>query len=358
MENNFKEFYKNLVTAQSPAGFEYAGQKAYYDFVKQYADTIQADINGNVTATKNGKSDFSIMIAGHGDEIGFMVNYIDSDGYVYVKVIGGLDVSILPGLRLSIIHGDQIVRAIIGKKAAHMVKASDKAPSKIEDLWLYIGAKDKEEAEKRVSIGDPVTFSAGYEELTDDIVVSKAADNKTGVFVAGLIQYYLSQLDEPVLATVHSVSTVCEESNGKGAYTAAETLKPTIGIAVDVTFATDHPGVDKKIWGEVKLGGGPVIGMGSSLNPKVWKLLIETAKENDIPYQLSVDTNRTGTDADSFFKLNGGIATSVVSIPNRYMHSPNEVISLSDLENTAKLIFEFIKKIEVDIDLYPFHFDK
>jgi endoglucanase len=357
VENNLKEFYKSLVTAQSPAGFEYAGQKAYYDFVKDHAETIQADINGNVTATTHGKSDFSVMIAGHGDEIGFMVNYIDGDGYVYVRVIGGLDVTILPGLRLSIIHGDKVVRAVIGKKAAHMVKSGDKAPSKIEELWLDIGAKNKEEAEKRVSIGDPVTFTPCYEELSDDIVVSKAADNKTGVFVAGLVQYYLSQLDEAILPTVHSVSTVCEESNGKGAYTIAETLKPTIGIAVDVTFATDHPGVDKKVWGEVKLGGGPVIGMGSSLNPKVWKLLIETAKENDIPYQLSVDTNRTGTDADSFFKLNGGIATSVISIPNRYMHSPNEVVSLSDLENTAKLIFEFLKKIKEDIDLYPFHLD-
>jgi len=357
MNKKLKEFYKSLVTAQGPSGFEYAGQKAFYDFVKDYADQVESDINGNVVATTKGKSNFSVMIAGHGDEIGFMVNHIDSEGYVYVKVIGGLDVTLLPGLRISIVHEGQVVRAIFGKKAAHMVKKGDKTPDKIEELWLDIGAKDKEEAEKRVAIGDFGTFTPSYEELTDDIVVSKAADNKTGVFVASLVQYYLSKEKEKILPTVHSVSTVCEESNGKGAYTIAETLKPTIGIAVDVTFASDHPGVDKRIFGDVKIGGGPVIGMGSPLNPKVWKMLIETAKEKKIPYQLAVDTNRTGTDADSFFKLNGGIAASVISIPNRYMHSPNEVVSLRDLENTAKLIFEFVKKIDEDIDLYPFHLD-
>lgn len=355
MNKKLKEYYKNMVAAQGPSGFEYAGQKAYYDFVKEYAQTVESDINGNVVATTKGKSNFSVMIAGHGDEIGFMVNHIDTDGYIYVKVLGGLDVTLLPGLRISLVHEGEVVRAIFGKKAAHMVKKDDKAPDKIEELWLDIGAKDQKDAEKRVSIGDYGTFTPGYEELTDDIVVSKAADNKTGVFVAGLVQYYLSKEKEPILATVHSVSTVCEESNGKGAYTIAEVLKPTIGIAVDVTFASDHPGVDKRVFGDVKIGGGPVIAMGSALNPKVWKMLIEIAKEKKIPYQVSVDTNRTGTDADSFFKLNGGIATGVVSIPNRYMHSPNEVVSLSDLENTAKLLFEFVKKIEEDIDLYPFH---
>ncbi|MFA7057825.1 MAG: M20/M25/M40 family metallo-hydrolase [Candidatus Cloacimonadales bacterium] len=355
MNKKLKEYYKNMVAAQGPSGFEYAGQKAYYDFVKEYAQTVESDINGNVVATTKGRSNFSVMIAGHGDEIGFMVNHIDSDGYIYVKVLGGLDVTLLPGLRISLVHEGEVVRAIFGKKAAHMVKKDEKAPDKIEELWLDIGAKNQKEAEKRVSIGDFGTFTPGYEELTDDIVVSKAADNKTGVFVAGLVQYYLSKEKEPILATVHSVSTVCEESNGKGAYTIAEVLKPTIGIAVDVTFASDHPGVDKRVFGDVKIGGGPVIAMGSALNPKVWKMLIETAKEKKIPYQVSVDTNRTGTDADSFFKLNGGIATAVVSIPNRYMHSPNEVVSLSDLENTAKLLFEFVKKIEEDIDLYPFH---
>lgn len=355
MNKKLKEYYKNMVAAQGPSGFEYAGQKAYYDFVKEYAQTVESDINGNVVATTKGKSNFSVMIAGHGDEIGFMVNHIDTDGYIYVKVLGGLDVTLLPGLRISLVHEGEVVRAIFGKKAAHMVKKDDKAPDKIEELWLDIGAKDQKDAEKRVSIGDYGTFTPGYEELTDDIVVSKAADNKTGVFVAGLVQYYLSKEKEPILATVHSVSTVCEESNGKGAYTISEVLKPTIGIAVDVTFASDHPGVDKRVFGDVKIGGGPVIAMGSALNPKVWKMLIEIAKEKKIPYQVSVDTNRTGTDADSFFKLNGGIATGVVSIPNRYMHSPNEVVSLSDLENTAKLLFEFVKKIEEDIDLYPFH---
>lgn len=355
MNKKLKEYYKNMVAAQGPSGFEYAGQKAYYDFVKEYAQTVESDINGNVVATTKGRSNFSVMIAGHGDEIGFMVNHIDSDGYIYVKVLGGLDVTLLPGLRISLVHEGEVVRAIFGKKAAHMVKKDEKAPDKIEELWLDIGAKNQKEAEKRVSIGDFGSFTPGYEELTDDIVVSKAADNKTGVFVAGLVQYYLSKEKEPILATVHSVSTVCEESNGKGAYTIAEVLKPTIGIAVDVTFASDHPGVDKRVFGDVKIGGGPVIAMGSALNPKVWKMLIETAKEKKIPYQVSVDPNRTGTDADSFFKLNGGIATAVVSIPNRYMHSPNEVVSLSDLENTAKLLFEFVKKIEEDIDLYPFH---
>ncbi|OQY38394.1 MAG: hypothetical protein B6226_03775 [Candidatus Cloacimonetes bacterium 4572_65] len=259
MEKKLLELYKDLVTAQSPSGFEYAGQKVFYDFAKERADRMVVDINGNVTAIMDGKSDFSVMIAGHGDEIGFMVNYIDSDGYVYVKVLGGLDVTLLPGLRLSIMHEGEVVRAIIGKKAAHMVEAGDKGATKIEALWLDIGAKDKEDAEKRVAIGDPVTFTPGFEMLTDDIVVSKAADNKTGVFVAALVQYYLAQEEEKILPTIYSVSTVCEESNGKGAYTVAETLKPTIGIAVDVTFATDHPGVDKKKWGEVKIGGGPVI---------------------------------------------------------------------------------------------------
>jgi endoglucanase len=354
MKAQHKAFFKGLVTAYSPSGYEKPAQKVYYDYVKQYADKVDVDVNGNVIAYKKGKGKFSVMLVGHADEIGLMVSHITEDGYIYCKPIGGMDASILPALRMNIHHDGKIVRAIAGRKAAHMIKPEDSGKIKLSDIWFDIGAKDKKDAEKRVSIGDVVTYNADYEVLHGDLITTKATDNKAGVFVAGVVQELLK--DEKTYADVYSVASVKEEIGGFGAKTSSHAINPDLAVIFDVTFTSDHPSVDKMAYGDIALGKGPVLCIGANINDKALALLKETAKECKIDVQYEISTMRTGTDLDSVFANKSGIPSILISIPNRYMHSPNEVISLKDLENTAILTAEFLKRITDKFDLYPFKF--
>ncbi len=353
MKTQHKTFFKNLVTSYSPSGYEKPAQKVYYDFVKQFADNVEVDVNGNVIAHKKGKGKFSVMLVGHADEIGLMVSHITEDGYIYCKRIGGIDASILPALRMNIHHEGKIVRAIAGRKAAHMIQG-DEGKIKLNDIWFDIGAKDKKDALKRVAIGDIVTYNADYEVLHGDLVATKATDNKAGVFVAGVVQELLAE--DKTYADVYSVASVKEEIGGFGAKTSSHKIDPDLAIVFDVTFTSDHPGVDKKVYGDIALGDGPVLCLGANINDKALALLKETANECKIPVQYEISTMITGTDLDSIFSNKNGVPSALISIPNRYMHSPNEVVSLKDLENTARLTAEFIKRIDEKFDLYPFKF--
>ncbi|MDP8231593.1 MAG: M42 family metallopeptidase [Candidatus Zophobacter franzmannii] len=354
MNTKHKTFFKNLVTSYSPSGYEKPAQKIYYDYVKQFADKVEADVNGNVIAHKKGKGKFSVMLVGHADEIGLMVSHITEDGYIYCKSIGGMDASILPALRMNIHHEGKIVRAVAGRKAAHMVRGDDSPKIKLDDIWFDIGAKDKKDALKRVSLGDIVTYSADFERINGDFYATKATDNKAGVFVAAVALELLK--DEKIYADIYSVASVKEEIGGIGAKTSSYSINPDLAVVFDVTFTSDHPGVDKKVYGDIALGDGPVVCLGANINDKALALLKETAEECKIPLQWEVSTMRTGTDLDSIFSNRSGIPSILISIPNRYMHSPNEMISLKDLESTAKLTAEFLKRIDAKFDLYPFKF--
>ncbi len=350
MKDKNLKFLRDLVEAHSPSGFEGPAQAVARVFMAPYADEITSDINGNLIALKRGSGDLKVMVVGHADEIGFLINHIDENGYLYLKPLGGFDVNLLPGLRLDIHHGDSIVRGIIGRKPIHMMRGDDGGGKlKMEDLWVDIGAKDKEDALKKVGIGDTVTYHSSFEMLSDDLVVTKATDNKAGVYVAARVMQELSK--KKLKASYYAVCSVGEETTMKGAGTSAFQIKPDIAIAVDVTFSSDLPGSDKRIYGDVSLGKGPTLTIGAALHPKIKDLLEKAAKVNDIPYQLEIAPARTGTDADAIHGLGPGVATAVISIPNRYMHSPNEVISLSDLENAVKIIAAFISDLDDKIDL-------
>lgn len=350
MNEKNKKYLFDLLAVPSPSGYEAPAQAITKAFLAGVCDEIKGDVNGNLIAFKKGSGKKKIMIVGHADEIGFIVSYIDESGFVYVKTLGGFDVNLLPGLRVDIHHDKQIVRGIIGKKPIHMMRGSDDNPKlKIEDLWIDIGAKDKQDALSKVAIGDIITYSSQIEQLSDDLIVSKATDNKVGVYVAAAVMQELAK--KKIKANYYAVASVGEETAMKGAGTSAYLIQPDIAIAVDVTFTSDIPGADKRVFGEVGLGKGPTLTLGAALHPAVNDKLIELAKKHDIPLQIEISPSRTGTDADAIHALRTGTATAVIGIPNRYMHSPNEVISLGDLDKAVSLLTEFVKSIDDKFDL-------
>ncbi|NLK50781.1 MAG: M42 family metallopeptidase [Candidatus Cloacimonetes bacterium] len=350
MEEKHLKFFRDLVSAPSPSGFEAPAQKVARAFMAPYADEITSDINGNLIAFKKGSGKLKVMVVGHADEIGFIINHIDEQGYVYVKSLGGFDVNLLPGLRVDIYHGENLVRGIFGRKPVHMMRGDEGSPKlKLEDLWIDIGATSKEEALKLVAIGDIATYHSQFEMLSEDFVVTKATDNKAGVYVAARVMQELAK--KKLKANYYAVCSVGEETTMKGAATSASQIKPDIAIAVDVTFTSDVPGSDKRVYGDVALGKGPTLSIGAALHPVIRERLIAAADKLKLPYQIEIAPGRTGTDADAIHARGVGAATAVIGIPNRYMHSPNEVISLSDLDNAVKMTAAFVAALDDKIDL-------
>lgn len=352
MKKEWKKFFKDLVEAPSPSGFEQPAQEVYRNFVKDIADEYKTDVHGNVIALKKGSGDLRFMIVGHADEIGLMVKYIDDNGFIRFTAIGGVDPSILPALKVKIYHGKKVYRGIIGKKPIHLLKAEERGKAaKMEELWIDFGAKDKKDAERMVSVGDHITFDVGMEMLNNDFVTSKATDNKAGVFIAGAVLDALK--DEKIEANVYAVSSVQEEIGLRGAQTSAFGIDPHVGIAIDVTHATDYPYMDKNMMGDVKLGAGPSIVVGANINPRVFELLKAAAEKQKVKYQIEAAPRGTGTDANAIQTTRAGVAAGLISIPNRYMHTPVEVVSFKDLEGAVKTITEFARSINDETDFIP-----
>ncbi|HCX72809.1 MAG TPA: hydrolase [Candidatus Cloacimonas sp.] len=353
MDTMMKKFFTELVEAPSPSGFEQPAQEVYRKFVKDLADEVKTDVHGNVIAKKEGTGKLKLMLVGHADEIGLMINYIDDNGFLRFKPVGGVDYTLLSGLRVNIYgKNNKMYRGVIGRKPIHLLKPEErkKAPN-YEELWIDFGAKDKKDAEKRVEIGNIATFAPGLEELNGDIVTSKATDNKAGVYVVAAVLKHLQK--EKVAANIYSVAAVQEEIGLRGSTTSSYGVNPDVGIAIDVTHATDYPGLDKNSLGDIKLGKGPVISVGANINPKVFELLKKAAKQAKVKYQIEAAPRATGTDANAIQTTRAGVATGLISIPNRYMHTPNEVVALSDLDDAAKLLAEFAKLVDENTDFIP-----
>ncbi|MFH1230461.1 MAG: M42 family metallopeptidase [Planctomycetota bacterium] len=354
MEANVLKFMKELVTAPSPSGFEQPVQEIWCNYVRPFAHEVKKDVHGNAIAVINPKGKPTLMFCGHCDEIGLMVNYVDEKGYIYFAIIGSLDTTILPGQRFHIHTKKGPVLGIVGKKAIHIMETEERratAAPKVHNLWMDIGAKNKAEAEKIVSIGDPITFAVGFEHLKNDLVVSRGFDDKIGSFVVAEVLRNLSK--KKPQAAIYGVSTVQEEVGWRGARTSTYSINPDVGIAVDLTHATDYPDTNPKKDGEIKIGKGPVITRGANINPMVFDKLIDTAKAKKIDYQLDASPNLTPTDAYVIQITRQGIAAGLVSVPNRYMHTPIEVVSISDLDDTIKLLSEFSYKITPDVNFIP-----
>ncbi|NOX44417.1 MAG: M42 family metallopeptidase [Caldiserica bacterium] len=350
MHGGRREFLFTYLSAISPSGFEEEAARVWRREAERFAERVWVDLHGNSFAVINEGKEPRIMLAGHTDEIGFMITHIDEKGYLYFRGIGGWDPKVLPGQRVWIKTRGGRVLGVIGRKPIHLLQDEErKKVVRFEDLWIDIGAEDRAEAKKRVSIGDPAVLAYEPEVLAGDLVVSRGIDDKIGAFVV------LEALRILRDGAVYAVATVQEELGLRGARTSAFGIDPKVGIAVDVTFSTDNPGTEgeKRKLGEIKLGGGPVIARGANVNPKLFELLVETAEAEGIPYQIEAAPGATGTDANAMQLTRAGVATALVSIPNRYMHSPCEVVSLADLENAAALIAHAVARIDADTDLLP-----
>ena len=322
------------------------------EYVAPFADEVRTDVHGNVIAVKNSDAPFKLMLAGHCDQIGLIVQHIDDDGFLYIQPIGGWDPQMLVGQRVKVWADGGPLLGVIGRKPIHLLTEEErKQVPKIKDLWLDIGAASKDEAAKLVRIGDPVTLELVFNEVRNQRAVSPAMDDKAGLWV---VVEALRRADKKKLRCgLYAVSTVQEEVGLRGARTSAFGIDPQVGVAVDVTFATDCPTVEKKEEGDVRLGKGPVIYRGPNMNPKVVQLLIEAADKNKIPYQLAAAGKATGTDANAIQISRAGVAAGLVSIPNRYMHSPVEMISLEDIDKAADLLARFAEALTEDVEFTP-----
>ncbi|NLC71626.1 MAG: M42 family metallopeptidase [Desulfuromonadaceae bacterium] len=348
-------FLKELVEAPSPSGFEQPAQRRLRREMEGVADELHTDLMGNVIARIRGKKEnaLKVMLSGHCDEIGFIVQFIDDNGFIYFQPIGGIDPHIVPGQRVMIHTGNGPVLGVVGKKPIHLMEAKDRETVvKFKNQHIDIGAAGKEETAALVAIGDPVTFAVTLERLQGDRLTSRAFDDKMGAFIVAQV---LKEVRRRGAADVdlYGVFTVQEEIGLRGAKTSAYGVAPDIGIAIDVSFATDCPEVDKKELGEIKLGQGPIISRGANINPRLFQMLTETAREKEIPFQVEAAARATGTDANAIQVNREGVAAALVSVPLRYMHTPVEVLSQADLDYTVRLLTELLYRIGKREDFIP-----
>ncbi|CAA9535326.1 MAG: Probable endoglucanase [uncultured Thermomicrobiales bacterium] len=352
MEPRALDFLRRLLDAPGPSGYEQAPAAVWRAEAETFADEVTRDVIGNAFARVGTPGGPRVLIEGHIDEIGFLVTHIDETGYLWFDQIGGWDDPVAVGQRVRIAAAGGDVRGVVGRKAAHLIRREEpKRPLSTRDLWIDIGASDRDDARRRVAVGDPAVIDAPFLQLTDDLCVARSMDNRVGAFVA-LEAARLLAAERPA-AEVWALAATQEEVSFAGAYTATFRVAPTVAIAIDVTHATDYPGADKKSDGEVALGGGPVLSRGASINPVVFAGLRDAAGRLGIDCPVQGAARASGTDADAMIRTAAGTATGLVSIPNRYMHSPNEVVSLRDLEQAARLIAAFVSTVTADTDFRP-----
>lgn len=335
-------FLQKLVNTPSPTGHEARGQRVWLDYVTQFADETFSDAYGNCVAVLNKGGSPRLMLAAHADEIAMAVNYIDADGFLYVRRMGGIDAAITKAQRVTIHTRAGAVRGVVGNVAPHLMKSDgDPKPPKIHDLFIDIGVSSRKAAEKIVRIGDPITLVDEFELLRDDLAIARAFDNRIGTFAVAEALRLLAESKSKFAPEICAVSNVQEEVGLLGARQIAYSLKPDIALVVDVTHATDYPTVSKAQHGDVKVGGGPALTHGGCNHPEVVKRLEEVAAKKKIPLQHEAMSATSGTDTDVIFWTRGGIASALISLPNRYMHSPVELVSLKDLEQIPELMAAF-----------------
>ena len=349
------EFLERLLNAPGPSGFETGPARIWRQEAEGFAADVWTDVTGNSIASLNSDGAPRVMMAGHIDEIGLQITHVDEQGFLFFDEIGGWDPQVLVGQRVRVLGGEGEVPGVIGKKPIHLIKKEerDKA-TKTTDLWVDLGASSSEEvAALGVRVGDPMVLDAGVVRLAGDRIASRAIDNRIGAYVVLEALRLLSE--DPPEAAAMAVATVQEEIafSGGGARSSAFALEPDAALVVDVTFSTDVPDIEKKELGDHKIGGGPVLSRGSANHPVVFQRLVEAAEEEGIEHTFQAAPRSTRTDADAIHLVRVGVPTGLVSVPNRYMHSPNEIVSLADLQLTARLLAAFIRRLDVGTDFTP-----
>lgn len=346
-ENEAPRFLVDLLNARSPSGSEGEAQKVVDAYLGQIADEYRKDALGNRIAELAPSGGPNLLLAGHMDEVGLIIQYVDEKGFLYFNTVGGMDLTTISGRRVDILTRDGIVKGVTGRRAIHLLNADErkKAPE-LQNLWIDIGAKSKEEALKRVRIGDMAVYDHTFETLTGSLCVGRALDNKVGCYVVCETLRRLTGEREALRAGVVSVATSQEEVGCRGARAVVGRLKVDFAIAVDVGHATDHPECDNRRFGEFKLGGGPILTRGGNTNPIMFEALAKVAEDNQIACQTEADPRPTGTDGRELQMAPGGLATAIVCVPLRYMHTPSEIVDLQDVENTVRLLVAYAKSLK------------
>ena len=353
MEPAARDFLVRLLETPSPSGYEQPIQRLVRDYLAPLADTVTTDSHGNVIGAANASAPIRMLLAGHCDQIGLIVQYIDSDGFISVQPIGGWDPIQLVGARVVIWTASGPVPGVMSRKPIHLLTEEErKVVPKMKDLWIDIGAADRADCESVVRVGDAVTFELKVLSLRRDLVCSVAMDDKIGLWVV-LEAFRRALAAGPLPCGLFVASTVQEEIGLRGAQTSAHGVDPHVAIAVDVTHATDCPTIDKKSEGDISLGKGPVVYRGPNMNPHVVDRLLAAAAVGGIPVQLGASGRATPTDANALQTTRAGVATGLVSIPNRYMHSAVEMVSLEDADRAADLLAAFCRGLEGQIDWAP-----
>jgi len=341
------EFLRQLLAAPSPSGYEQPAQRIFRSYIEPFSQ-VATDVMGNVFGMIQGEGKHRprVMVVGHSDEIGLQVRYLDDNGFIYFSPIGGVDPHITPGMRVHVHTSKGAITGVIGKRPIHLIEPKERdTVIKLEAQYIDIGAADKKEAQEWVRVGDPVTFAVTMERLFGDRVTSRGLDDKAGSFVVAEVLRRVAGLENPLPIDLYGVSSVQEEVGLRGGTTSSYSVNPDVGICVEVDFATDQPDVDKKHNGEVGLGKGPILPRGANINPALFDLLSETASQQDIAVQYTGIARATGTDANVMQISRGGVATALVKIPLRYMHTPVETLSLSDLDGAVDLIVAALGRI-------------
>ena len=354
MDASSKKFFEQLLLTPRPSGFEYWVQEIVRDYLTPFADQISTDRHGNLIAVKNREAPLRVMLDGHCDQIGMLISHIDDTGFVYAHTIGGWDPQQLIGQRMNVWTRNAKLNAVIARKPIHLLTDQEtKQAVKTHDLWLDLGVSSREEAAALVEIGDPVTLELGMRELQGDRVCGPGMDNATGLWSVVESFRRVCEDSRELDCAVYCVSTVQEEIGLRGARTSAFAVDPHVAIAVDVTHATDCPTIDKKRYGDVSLGGGPVVFRGPNMNPTVVERIQQAAEARNIPIQPAAAGRATPNDANSLQINRGGVATGLISIPNRYMHSAVETIALGDIDHCANLLSEFMLRVSRDDTFVP-----
>ncbi len=355
MRDESYQFLHSMLTTPSVTGAEQPVARLVRQRMEPFADKVTTDLHGNTIVALNPTAPVRVMLAGHVDQIGLMVKYVTDEGFLYFSAVGGVDLAVLPGSKLTVWGEAGPVDAVIGRKPIHLMKAAERDGGKLEigDLWIDIGARDRAAAMAKVAVGDYVTYALGVTRLGEggDLIAGPGLDDKVGAFVVMEALRLCHERRAELKVGLFAVATVAEEIGLRGARTSAYGIDPQVGIAVDVTHATDNPGADKKQHGDVKIGGGPVISIGPNINPKVGQMLLAAGK--DRPHQRAAAAGATGTDANAMQLNRAGMATGLIGLPNRYMHTQVELCSLSDLEHSAALLADMVLAIGPDTDFVP-----
>lgn len=348
-------FLEQLLDAPGPSGYETRPAHVWRQEAEGFATRVWGDVTGNTFAAVNPDARPRVMMAGHIDEIGLQITYIDDDGYLYVDEIGGWDPQVLVAQRVRILGSNGDVPGVVGKKPIHLIKADERSKAaKVQDLWVDVGASSRDEVKALgIRVGDPMVLDVKLVHLAGDRIASRAIDNRIGAFVVLEALRLLAQ--DPPAAGAVAVATTQEEIgySGGGARTGAYSLEPDVALVVDVTFSTDVPDINKKEVGDHRIGGGPVLSRGSAIHPMVFERLASVAEAEGIPHTIQAAPRATRTDADGIHLVRTGVPTGLVSVPNRYMHSPNEIVSVEDLRLTARLLAAFVRSLDGDADFTP-----